>query len=134
MGDGYIRTCLRKIFWPYQTGSKNQVLSVNFIIISPQKTLEGFLGSMIFGSFAFYSLVTALDWTALNQRGLLFVSVIFVLLCVIGDLFESWIKRLCSAKDSGSVFPGHGGMMDRTDSFIFSVPFIFIYINCIKRV
>lgn len=55
------------------------------------------------------------------------ITLLFSISCIAGDLYESWIKRQCKAKDSGSIFPGHGGMMDRTDSFIFSVPFIYLY-------
>lgn len=97
---------------------------------SPQKTIEGFVGSMLVGSTAFYFVSLAMDWKIFGRLSLFAVSILFIFLCVVGDLYESWIKRICKAKDSGTIFPGHGGMMDRTDSFIFSVPFIFIYINC----
>ncbi len=100
--------------------------------ISPNKTVEGFLGGLIIGSlFMTFNFVNNI------QEGFFFaffISLIFILLGVIGDLFMSKIKRSIDVKDSGSIFPGHGGLLDRIDSYIISFPFLliifqFFYLN-----
>jgi len=100
--------------------------------ISPNKTVEGFLGGLIIGSlFMTFNLVNNI------QEGFFFaflISLIFISLGVIGDLFMSKIKRSIDVKDSGSIFPGHGGLLDRIDSYIISFPFLliifqFFYLN-----
>ena len=100
--------------------------------ISPNKTVEGFLGGLIIGSlFMTFNFVNNI------QEGFFFaffISVIFISLGVIGDLFMSKIKRSIDVKDSGSIFPGHGGLLDRIDSYIISFPFLliifqFFYLN-----
>ncbi len=100
--------------------------------ISPNKTVEGFLGGLIIGSlFMTFNLVNNI------QEGFFFaflISLIFISLGAIGDLFMSKIKRSIDVKDSGSIFPGHGGLLDRIDSYIISFPFLliifqFFYLN-----
>ena len=100
--------------------------------ISPNKTVEGFLGGLIIGSlFMTFNFVNNI------QEGFFFsffISLIFISLGVIGDLFMSKIKRSIDVKDSGSIFPGHGGLLDRIDSYIISFPFLliifqFFYLN-----
>jgi phosphatidate cytidylyltransferase len=48
------------------------------------------------------------------------------LVCQLGDLFISYLKRKAKVKDTGSILPGHGGLMDRVDGIIFAIPFVFI--------
>ncbi len=88
--------------------------------ISPNKTWEGFIGGMI-GSIV--------AWVALWAIDVVFIKLWYAIVCaicvgifsVIGDLFESRIKRGAHVKDSGDFMPGHGGMLDRTDSLLFGV-------------
>ena len=51
------------------------------------------------------------------------------LVCQLGDLFVSYIKRKAKVKDTGRILPGHGGVLDRVDGIIFAISFVFIYLN-----
>ena len=51
------------------------------------------------------------------------------MICQLGDIFESYLKRKANIKDSGNIFPGHGGFLDRFDSHIFNAPFILIFFS-----
>jgi len=93
-----------------------------FAEISPGKTVEGAIGStctsVIVGIFGGMFLLPWIPWVEI-----LWLSVILSVLGQIGDLFESWVKRVFSVKDSGTILPGHGGLLDRMDSLIFPVVF-----------
>lgn len=92
--------------------------------ISPGKTREGALGAL--GAVAvYYSVVSAvgLAGPALWQGIAGFcVFLLLALFGIEGDLFESWIKRTAGVKDSGTLFPGHGGVLDRIDALTASMP------------
>lgn len=94
------------------------------VTISPGKTWEGVWGALLAVSL-YYALVSGAGLT--EHAVLQGVSgfAVFVLLAVLGiegDLFESWIKRTAGMKDSGTIFPGHGGVLDRIDALSSSVP------------
>lgn len=92
---------------------------------SPNKTWEG-----VAGGVALASVVGALFGMAtLGFFGALLVSFFTSLASVWGDLFESFLKREADVKDSGSIFPGHGGMLDRVDGYLFGVIVLFILLN-----
>lgn len=84
---------------------------------SPNKTLEGVVGgvttAVIFGSLA----GIALD---LSFIATISISLAVSVASVFGDLFESYLKREAGVKDSGNIFPGHGGMLDRVDGYLFA--------------
>ena len=90
--------------------------------ISPNKTIEGLVGGLLAGvlvglAFAWFA---GLGW---NQvPGFIAVAVATVLFSVVGDLFESLMKRHVGAKDSGNLIPGHGGILDRIDGVIAALP------------
>ena len=102
-------------------------------VVSPNKTVIGAVGGLIGGMlgavaayFIYYGLGKVLD-TPLIYSGSLHPAVVFMLIGLvisvigqIGDLFESAIKRDCGIKDTGKIFPGHGGVLDRFDSMLFS--------------
>lgn len=90
--------------------------------ISPGKTWAGFWGGL-FGVVVLSMLMAPLLGVALPQLPtLIAVSLIAGLASVLGDLFESLIKRQAGAKDSGSLLPGHGGVLDRIDSLLAALP------------
>lgn len=93
--------------------------------ISPKKSWEGFVGGLIFG--------TAYAWAVgkycFGATGFWFVLawILIILAAVAGDLFESWLKRRVGVKDSGNLFPGHGGILDRFDALLFALPVAYAY-------
>mgnify|MGYP001274791315 FL=1 len=95
--------------------------------ISPNKTLEGFLAGLFIGTlFMTLNIAINLDKSYLSS---FLVSIVFISLGVIGDLFMSKIKRSIDVKDSGTIFPGHGGLLDRIDSYLISFPYLLIVLQ-----
>ena len=96
--------------------------------ISPGKTVEGaigyVLGSILAGYLTGIFLPLGLSWW-----GLALLSALLSILGQLGDLFESWIKRVFTVKDSGRLLPGHGGLLDRLDSLIFPVVLTTTYLK-----
>lgn len=102
--------------------------------ISPKKTVEGLIGGVslatfigIVGVFLLKFKFLNLDYVQFNFTGLrtvsfIMLSIISCLWSVIGDLFESMLKRQAGVKDSGKILPGHGGMYDRIDSLTAAIP------------
>lgn len=89
-----------------------------FSASSPNKTLEGVVGGVLCGTLV--GLVFA-SWLVDSLGFALVVSFLICAFGVFGDLFESYLKREAGVKDSGSLFPGHGGMLDRIDGYLFGV-------------
>ena len=93
-----------------------------FTKISPNKTYSGILGSFIlsivFGSFFYLKFG---EFLILNQHFIIFIFVIS-LISQLGDLSISYIKRRAKIKDTGSILPGHGGVLDRIDGILFAIP------------
>ena len=95
--------------------------------ISPKKTIEGFLGGLFFalvlgGIIGYFSK----EYTIVNW---LIIAAIIAVFGTLGDLVESKFKRQANVKDSGSIMPGHGGLLDRLDSLFFLAPFVYLYIH-----
>lgn len=87
--------------------------------ISPNKTMEGLVGGFI-GCIWLDTVFAA--WFQIDVFKAFVFSVVIGIMAPMGDLFESYIKRVCGLKDSGNILPGHGGMMDRFDSLLFVAP------------
>ena len=113
-------------------------------VVSPKKTVEGaiggVLGTMVFGVAATLIYSIAADRMEAFTRSNIGVSmyvVIALLACVAavlgiyGDLFASVVKRQCGIKDYGTIFPGHGGILDRFDSVMFIAPFVTMVITAV---
>jgi phosphatidate cytidylyltransferase len=98
--------------------------------ISPKKSWEGFFGGLVMTMLASYILskhypeIKLIEWLVLGSLVAVFA--------VFGDLTESMLKRSMKVKDSGSLLPGHGGVLDRIDSLLLVGPVIFIYMQILK--
>ncbi len=89
--------------------------------ISPNKTQEGLLGGMV-GTML---VCAAFSWYfEFSMTMALLLALMVAVAAPMGDLFESYVKRVCDVKDSGNILPGHGGMMDRFDSLLFVMPLL----------
>lgn len=103
--------------------------------ISPKKTVEGFAGGIAAGviSSLFIAVIFNMDIIStrakLNIPLMLLLGAIVSIVSVIGDLSFSLIKRSCDIKDFGSFFPGHGGVLDRFDSVIFTAPIVYFMVR-----
>jgi len=91
--------------------------------ISPKKTIEGAIGGML------VSTLTALTFSTIQPEILSYkeaiqIGFIISVLGQLGDLIQSAYKRVRNIKDSGNILPGHGGILDRTDSWIIVFPFV----------
>ncbi|WGH76751.1 phosphatidate cytidylyltransferase [Tenacibaculum tangerinum] len=97
--------------------------------VSPKKTVEGFIGGLLFSVIAgliigYYSgILSILDWGI--------IAIIVAIFGSLGDLVESKLKRQAKVKDSGTIMPGHGGLLDRLDSLFFLAPFVYLYLHYI---
>jgi phosphatidate cytidylyltransferase len=97
--------------------------------ISPGKTWEGVIGAIVAVLIYGFAIGFVLQPEAnfYNRAGLLVFICVMTAFSIIGDLFESWIKRQAGAKDSGELLPGHGGILDRIDSVTAAMPFAALY-------
>jgi phosphatidate cytidylyltransferase len=93
--------------------------------ISPGKTVEGAVGGL------FFSVITAVllgKFVKISMTTRIFLGFFLAIAAIVGDLFESFLKRKKGVKDSGSFLAGHGGVLDRLDSHLFALPILFFYV------
>ncbi len=120
--------------WTYDTGAYlvGRSLGRHHFLehISPAKTIEGLVGGL-----AATTAVMAAVLAGLGQEplGALVLGPLVGLAAQAGDLAESMLKRAAGAKDSGTLIPGHGGILDRTDSFLFAGPAVMLYVVALAR-
>ena len=101
-------------------------------VISPKKTIEGAIGG---GLFAIAISALGIFYTDLSLCQAIIGGLITTLSAQLGDLSESLIKRDAGVKDSSNILPGHGGMLDRFDGYIFAIPVAYYYFTyfCLGR-
>jgi phosphatidate cytidylyltransferase len=96
-------------------------------LVSPKKSIEGAIGGLI-GSICGTLLAKFTFFPQLSLADALITAVVIGIFGQTGDLFESLLKRSFGVKDSGSIIPGHGGVLDRMDSIIFAAPAMYYYV------
>jgi phosphatidate cytidylyltransferase len=120
--------------WSYDTGA--YLVGRNFgrtrflTHISPSKTIEGLVGGVVATTAAVGLLLFGLGQNPLHAAAL---GPLTALAAQAGDLAESTIKRAAGARDSGTLIPGHGGILDRVDSFLFAGPIVTLYVLALIR-
>lgn len=90
--------------------------------ISPNKTIEGLLGGIVLAVLVAIAGALLIGIDAARLPAVVLVAIVTVLFSVVGDLFESLLKRHVGAKDSSQLIPGHGGVLDRVDSLLAALP------------
>lgn len=90
--------------------------------VSPNKSIEGLVGGLLTSAVVGVGVGIALNLDGLSLLAFLALSGLTVLASVLGDLFESMLKRRAGIKDSGTILPGHGGVLDRIDSLLSATP------------
>lgn len=107
--------------------------------VSPKKTIEGFIGGIVFSVMASY-IISRYYFDPKEyyfKKSVMIWMIIALIISVfgtIGDLIESKFKRAANVKDSGAIMPGHGGILDRLDSVIFVAPIIFLFYQILSYV
>ena len=96
--------------------------------ISPNKTYSGVAGSYIFSIFSAYLYIqkVELDYAMNNISEVIFIVILISTVSQLGDLLISFFKRMSNLKDTGTIIPGHGGVLDRIDGMIFAIPFSYL--------
>ncbi len=110
----------------YYTGGafgKNRL----YPLVSPKKSIEGAIGGL-FGSLCGTFLAKYTFFPQLTFGDAIFTALVIGMVGQAGDLFESMLKRSFGVKDSGTLIPGHGGVLDRMDSILFAAPITYYYV------
>lgn len=93
--------------------------------ISPHKTWQGFWGGLVGGLIAYGSFSWLLGNTHLTLKNITINTIIICVSALIGDFFESSLKRQVGLKDSGTLLPGHGGLLDRFDAYLTAIVYVY---------
>lgn len=132
--DPYLPLILLLTIWASDTGAYmiGKTLGRHKLapLISPKKTYEGLFGAMLGAvvlTLLFHGKMGIGIWPSLG------IGVLIGVLGQLGDILESIAKRVCEVKDSSTLIPGHGGILDRIDSFLFTAPFMYHYLTGFTR-
>ncbi|HEU4573893.1 MAG TPA: phosphatidate cytidylyltransferase [Chitinophagaceae bacterium] len=98
--------------------------------ISPKKTWEGTVGGML---LCVVVMALVAYFLRLSWADAAIIALIAAVFGTLGDLLESKLKRMAGVKDSGQILPGHGGFLDRFDSLLIAVPFVWLYVMLVLR-
>lgn len=138
--NGYNSDILISIFiliWTNDTFAylvgKNFGKNKLFPSVSPKKTIEGFIGGLVFSVIIGILLAKYFIGVKLIYFWII-IAIIVSIFSTLGDLIESKLKRVAGVKDSGTIMPGHGGILDRLDSIIFVIPFINLFYLILRYV
>jgi phosphatidate cytidylyltransferase len=96
-----------------------------FPALSPKKTVEGWIGGTLLAAIA--GGILAYYWPWIGMLNGIVLGVLVSIFGTVGDLFESALKRKAGVKDSGNIMPGHGGLLDRFDAFIFAAVVVYTW-------
>lgn len=123
------------LIWVNDTGAYLTGLLIGrnrmYPAVSPKKTWEGFVGGAVLALLAGWLSARYID--GFEEVSWVVFTVIIIIFATVGDLVESKLKRNFNVKDSGSILPGHGGILDRFDGVLLSAPVLFLYIKyCIS--
>jgi len=129
-GDSHVTAMALFVFlWVNDTGAYLSGLAFGkhklFERISPKKTWEGSIGGFVFTIATAY--IVSNFWTGYSFPAWILFGSITAVAGTFGDLFESLLKRSIGCKDSGNIIPGHGGFLDRFDSFLFAAPVVLVF-------
>jgi phosphatidate cytidylyltransferase len=120
--------------WAYDTGAYlvgRRLGRARFLShISPSKTYAGLVGGLVASTVVVGVVLAALG---LEPATALILGPLVGTAAQAGDLAESMLKRAAGAKDSGTLIPGHGGILDRVDSFLFAAPVVTLYVVAVVR-
>ena len=97
-------------------------------VISPKKTIEGAIGGLV-ASMAIAPWLGSLWLPGAPMLRMALLGAAIAVAGMAGDLFESWLKRRAGVKDSGNLIPGHGGILDRIDAWLFAAPVYFAFLR-----
>lgn len=131
LAGGYLILSIMALVWACDSGAyftgvcigKNKLIEK----ISPNKTKEGMYGGIVSGILA-YLILSYFNFYGTyenNKLALNIAAFCAIIFSIVGDLFESLLKRIVGVKDSGNIFPGHGGMLDRIDSQLAAIPIFY---------
>ena len=118
------------ILWSYDTAAYMVGMWAGkhrlFESISPNKSWEGVIGGAVIALIV--GILNSVAFQSVNLTGWIAISLTIIVFGTFGDLIESMIKRSLNVKDTGTLLPGHGGLLDRLDSLLLSIPFIFAWL------